>query len=68
MNANELADYMDAIGREDAAAMLRKQDAAIKRLREALDHIVGWDAAGLILLERHFEIAKAALAATETLK
>jgi ABC-type transporter Mla MlaB component len=70
MTAFELADWLERDGialPEDwkAAAMLRKQDAAIKQLREALDRIVEWDAAGLTLLEHHFEKAQAALTATE---
>lgn len=44
MNAEQLADWLDDLFSSDgepkkAAAMLRKQDAAIKQLREALDQM-----------------------------
>jgi hypothetical protein len=50
--------------RDEAAAMLRKQDAAINTLREALEKIAGFDLADESAI---VEMARAALAATENL-
>lgn len=62
MNALELADYVDEHhGMPATAAMLRKQDAAIRQLREALEYIlVRYDNG-----KQGFDDARAALAATE---
>jgi hypothetical protein len=79
MNASQLADYMDAIGREDAAAMLRAQHAAIRQLRTALQwsaremHSILWDInKGQMPFDgdsfhETLALSKAALAATENI-
>jgi acyl-CoA reductase-like NAD-dependent aldehyde dehydrogenase len=68
MNALELADWCDDLFSSDgepkkAAAMLRKQDAAIRQLREALDGVLYWDNG-----KPEWDEARAALAATEEYK
>jgi hypothetical protein len=74
MNALELADYMDAIGREDAAAMLRAQYEAIKVLQDELHYIAIanpklWDEEVRDSFQQWAQSrARAALAATESMK
>ena len=58
---------MNMRAHQDAAALLLKQEAAIKQLREALARIKDWDAAGLALTADHIAQADAALTATEGL-
>jgi hypothetical protein len=66
MNSLQLADWVErnwiSAADPEVAAMLRKQDAAIQQLREALE---------VMVYEGHWsadEKAKAALAATEEFK
>jgi len=67
MNALELADYFDdadgSVPDAHVAAMLRKQDAAIKQLREALERIQNHTE----FTSNSFKIAANALGATESL-
>jgi hypothetical protein len=69
MNALELAEILEdepdlsragQDERDEAAAMLRKQAEAIRKLREALDGVLYWDNG-----KPEWDEAKAALAATE---
>jgi cellobiose-specific phosphotransferase system component IIA len=70
MNALELADMLAGTSGDylEAAAMLRKQDAAIKQLRDALTQVVDASERGMAAVSTFILIdAKEALATTENI-
>jgi hypothetical protein len=73
MNALQLADWVErhwiTATDTETAAMLRKQDAAIRQLREALDELMEWQVKNVKKWHNPaYDNAHKALAATEELK